>query len=132
MMAYYFFDGFQIEEYNPEDGMAEADLEVKGPEAKPEIDGEIPVFVPNAFSPNGDGLNDVFQPEVGVAKPSAFEIYSRWGQQIVQLDPGNPVWDGRDMKGRLLEPGIYIWRMEWPRTPGLATPAQQGQVTILR
>lgn len=132
MMAYYFFDDFQIEEYNPEEGMAQADLEVKGPDAKPEMEGEVPVFVPNAFSPNGDGLNDVFRPEVGAAKPSAFEIYSRWGQQIVQLDPGNPVWDGRDMDGRLLEPGIYVWRMEWPRTPGLAAPAQQGQVTILR
>lgn len=132
VMAYYFFDGFQIEEYNPEEGMDEANLEVKGPDAKPDIEGDIPVFVPNAFSPNGDGLNDLFRPEVGVAKPSAFEIYSRWGQQIVQLDPGNPVWDGRDMSGHLVEPGIYVWRMEWPRTPGLATPAQQGQVTILR
>ena len=131
-MAYYFFDDFQLQEVNPEDGLTPAEQVDKGSGTKPEGIGELPIYVPNAFSPNGDGLNDLFRPEVGDAKPSLFEIYSRWGQCLAHLDPGNPVWDGSDMDGRPLEPGIYVWRMEWPRTPGLSARTREGAVTILR
>ncbi len=131
LMAYYFFDDFKLVEVNPEEGLAPAEQIVKGPGVKPVEEGSLPVYVPNAFSPNGDGLNDVFRPEVGGAKPAVFEIYSRWGQRLAQLDPGNLVWNGRDMEGQLLEPGIYVWRMEWPEMPGFVARTKQGAVTIL-
>ena len=131
-MAYYFFDDFQLQEMSPEEGQAPAELVDKGPEIKPELEEEIPVYVPNAFSPNGDGLNDTFRPEVEGAMPVVFEIYSRWGERLAHLDPGNPEWDGRDMEGRPLAPGIYVWRMEWPQIAGKAARSEQGAVTILR
>ena len=130
-MAYYFFDDFQLVEVSPEDGLTPAEQTVKGPDTTPLEEEELPVYVPNAFSPNGDGLNDFFRPSVGDVKPAVFEIYTRWGQKLAQLDPGNPVWDGRDMDGQLLESGTYVWRMEWPTMPGFAARTKQGAVTLL-
>ena len=131
LMAYYFFDDFQLVKVNPEEGLTPAEQTVKGPGTKPSEDETLPVYVPNAFSPNGDGLNDLFLPSVGDVKPAAFEIYTRWGQRLAQLDPGNPVWDGRDMEGHILDPGTYVWRMEWPSMPGFAARTKQGAVTVL-
>lgn len=73
------------------------------------------IFVPNAFTPNNDGINDVFRPR-GVAldtSEGAYElkIFNRWGQLIykgTKLDIG---WNGR-FKGPLCEAGLYIYRIE--------------------
>lgn len=130
-LAYYFFDDFTMGPVDLGDEPFPVAEEPKGPD--PELpEGESSVFVPNAFSPNGDGLNDYFAPEVGVQKPSSFEIYSRWGQLVAKLDPGAPRWDGRDMSGTLLGPGIYVWKLEWPGGPASAARSEQGAVTILR
>lgn len=130
-MAYYFFDDFQLQEFVPGQVVTPADQVDVGEEDKPQDLESTEAYVPNAFSPNGDGLNDVFRPETGEELPSAFDIYSRWGERLLQLDPGNPEWDGNDINGRSLAPGVYIWRMEWPRRAGVPARSQQGAVTIL-
>jgi gliding motility-associated-like protein len=68
------------------------------------------VYVPNAFTPNGDGLNDYFKPSFkgGLIKYS-FQIFNRWGEKVFEtriLDKG---WDGRH-KGKLI-PGIYVFKL---------------------
>ena len=66
-------------------------------------------FVPNAFTPNGDGLNDVFR-AVGLYQDIDYKmlIYNRWGQQIfvsTSLDDG---WNG-EVKGKPAEADTYVW-----------------------
>ncbi|GIV31573.1 MAG: hypothetical protein KatS3mg029_0924 [Saprospiraceae bacterium] len=77
------------------------------------------LYVPNAFSPNGDGLNDVFRPYGGfeAVRVHTFQVFDRWGGLVYELD--HPVemneedfgWDGT-AKGRLLDTGTYMWSMQ--------------------
>ncbi len=130
-MAYYFLDDFTLTPIDDNGDPESALMGDKGPEetAKPE---DKPIFVPNAFSPNSDGVNDWFVPEVGAILPISFEIFSRWGQLVASLDPGNPRWNGRGQDGEPVAGGVYIWRLEWPRSMPLEQRTQQGAVTVLR
>lgn len=69
-------------------------------------------FIPNAFTPNGDGLNDVFR-VVGLYRNIKFKmvIYDRWGQLIFQSDSLDKAWDGT-YKGSRCEPETYAWLVE--------------------
>lgn len=66
-------------------------------------------FIPNAFTPNGDGLNDVFR-VVGLYKNIDFKmyLYNRWGQLLFESDDIDKGWDGTS-KGLYCEPGSYVW-----------------------
>jgi len=131
-LAYYFFDAFELDPVPPPGDPSPSQDQVKGPEPTPGYDeAEFGTFVPNAFSPNGDGLNDVFSPRVGSILPVSFKVYSRWGGLVADLDPGQPVWDGKDANGHLLEPGMYIWMLEWPRNTPKEVRNQQGAVLLL-
>ncbi len=131
-LAYYFFDAFSMEPVPPPGEPGPAGVEVKDPlDVDEPGDAGFGMFVPNAFSPNGDGLNDMFKPQVGEVKPVNFGIYTRWGQRIAELDPGSPEWDGKDGQGKLLSPGVYIWMLEWPRSVPQEQRSQQGAVMLL-
>ena len=73
-----------------------------------------PIYIPSGFSPNGDGLNDLFQIHIGktIKKVQALSIYNRWGQLIYQsesaLNPQSLTWDGT-YKGQPVESGTYIY-----------------------
>ena len=66
-------------------------------------------FIPNAFTPNGDGLNDQFR-VVGLYRNITFEmyIYSRWGQLVFQSDDIDHGWDG-SYKNKIAEADTYVW-----------------------
>ena len=67
-------------------------------------------FVPNAFTPNGDGLNDVFLP-VGIligATDYRLRVWTRWGELIFSTDDPNASWDGT-FKGSESPGGGYLW-----------------------
>lgn len=66
-------------------------------------------FIPNAFTPNNDGINDSFKPVVtGVLKNYEFSIYNRYGEKIFQSTNLNKGWDG-SYKNVLQPAGTYIW-----------------------
>ena len=86
------------------------------------------VFVPNAFTPNGDGLNDefrVFGPVVEVV----LVVYDRWGEEVFRSEDPNTGWDGT-WKGKRLPPDVYAWQA-WVRCPGGRTATLKGNVTLL-
>lgn len=101
------------------------------------VDGSQPVYVPNAFSPNGDGTNDYLtlfaNPEV-VETVLYFRIFTRWGNQVwegVDFLPNLSLrgWDGR-YGGRTANTGVYPWTAEVRlRNGGLQQLA--GTVTLL-
>lgn len=67
------------------------------------------VFVPTAFTPNGDGLNDVLRPiAVGVQKINYFTIYNRWGQMVFTTTTNGAGWDGR-IGGALQGTNVFAW-----------------------
>jgi len=95
------------------------------------------VFIPNAFSPNGDGINDrliVFAgPEV--AQVNAFRIFDRWGGLVFErfsfLPNGEAEgWDGR-ADGKMLQPGVYVWLAEIKLLNG-ESRWLKGEVSLVR
>ncbi|HLP94538.1 MAG TPA: gliding motility-associated C-terminal domain-containing protein [Saprospiraceae bacterium] len=98
-----------------------------------EIGAKEDVF-PNAFTPNGDGVNDVFRPiypcEVVASK---LQVYSRWGEKVFETNNPNQGWDGK--YNNLDAPSdVYIWRVEYEaiRAGQQSTFTQSGDVTLLR
>jgi gliding motility-associated-like protein len=69
------------------------------------------IFVPSAFTPNGDGKNDTFEPYMGRSFTLLdFSIYDRWGEKIFTTKKYN-VWDGK-INGHSQNSGIYIWMLK--------------------
>ncbi len=85
------------------------------------------VFIPNSFTPNGDGNNDLF--EISTFRPCEIyklSIYNRWGQKVfVSNDATNTVWDG-SFNGEKLAEDIYIYILE------SVDYRKQGIISILR
>lgn len=66
------------------------------------------VYIPNAFTPNNDGLNDMIKPYfVGIKSLSYFTIYNRWGQKVFTTNDLYKSWDGY-YKGQTIG-GSYVW-----------------------
>jgi gliding motility-associated-like protein len=89
------------------------------------------VFVPSAFTPNGDGLNDVIRPvAVGVQEIKYFRIYNRWGQMIFHTSTNQHGWDGR-IKGTLQGSNVFVWMVS--AIDYLGKPIfLKGTVTLIR
>lgn len=89
------------------------------------------VFVPTAFSPNGDGLNDVYQiRSLCQMDTFHFRIFNRWGQRIYTSNNPNKVWDGT-FKGADAPVGLYVYVMSY-RTIGRRNNFKQGSIQLVR
>ena len=75
------------------------------------------LFIPNTFSPNGDGDNDVFYPRgIGLRSIRSFRVYNRWGELVyerqgIQLNDAVTAWDGT-YKGNKLSPDVFVYVLE--------------------
>ena len=94
------------------------------------------VFVPNAFSPNGDGVNDVFYPRgTGIFRVRNLRIFNRWGEVVFErsgFQANDPTsgWDGRS-RGTRLNPDTYVYVMEII-ADNSTSQVFKGDVTILQ
>lgn len=71
--------------------------------------GQSSIFVPNAFTPNGDGTNDVLKPiGIGYRNLNYFRVFNRWGQQVFYTTRFDDGWDGRN-QGAQSDIGTYFW-----------------------
>lgn len=71
--------------------------------------GDQKLYMPNAFTPNGDGLNDVFRPTfIGPAAKYDFRIYNRWGQLIFRTKTPGIGWDGT-YKSQIQASDVYVY-----------------------
>ena len=83
------------------------------------INGETGVFVPNAFTPDGDNLNEFFAPQGFGVSPDgyAFLIFDRWGEIIFESYSPFEGWNG-SYKGSIVQNGTYIWKLNYKNTNG--------------
>ncbi|MGE5519148.1 MAG: T9SS type B sorting domain-containing protein, partial [Candidatus Dadabacteria bacterium] len=73
---------------------------------------EPTVFVPSAFTPNGDGLNETIKPiAVGMNKIEYFRIYNRWGQLVFSSTENGKGWNGK-IGGQLQETSTFVWEVK--------------------
>jgi gliding motility-associated-like protein len=92
------------------------------------IDIAQQVFLPNAFTPNGDGVNDHFAPiSQFTLNAYRFQIFNRWGELIFDATAPGTGWDGT-WKGVDQEGGVYIYVLRAAEIEGVAT----GTVTLVR
>ena len=75
------------------------------------INKDVEVFVPEAFSPNGDGVNDLFMAEASLMKSFELFVYNKWGQVIYYTDDISKGWDGK-FNGELAPVGSYGYRIQ--------------------
>lgn len=70
------------------------------------------LLVPNAFTPNGDGNNDVFKPiPIGMKSIDLFMVYNRWGQMVYSGSGNDAAWDGT-FGGKKQEMATFVWYAE--------------------
>ena len=70
------------------------------------------IYIPNAFSPNNDDKNEVFQCKATNITDFTMSIYSRWGNHVVTLNSLDEGWDGRD-DGKIVQEDTYIYRVSF-------------------
>jgi gliding motility-associated-like protein len=74
--------------------------------------GNVPL--PNAFTPNGDGRNDVFfiSNPFALEVLQAFEIFDRWGNLMFSTNDVRDAWDGL-YRGNAVNPGLYMYKIKY-------------------
>jgi gliding motility-associated-like protein len=88
-------------------------------------------YVPTAFTPNGDGLNDVFRPvPVGVTSPEYFRVFNRYGQVVFETSRFMQGWDGK-FKGLQQPNGNYVWILKGKDSRGKSIE-MKGSILLIR
>lgn len=91
------------------------------------------MYVPNAFTPDGNSLNDVFAPSGIQVYDYKMMIFDRWGEKIFESSVLNEGWDGKK-GGTLCREGVYVYKIEFKPVNGPAKRRMQemvGHVTLL-
>ncbi|RQO30614.1 hypothetical protein DBR32_07720, partial [Taibaiella sp. KBW10] len=92
------------------------------------------VMIPNAFSPNGDGRNDVFKPVLAIDRAynlTDFKIFNRWGQVVYTTSNINAGWDGTSFNGSLQPQDVYYYTLMIIFMDG-TKQVFKGDVTLIR
>jgi gliding motility-associated-like protein len=89
----------------------------------------VPLWIPNAFSPNGDGRNDVFRPVGEIVSGYSMIIFNRWGEQLFFTTDQTTGWDGTT-KGSLCPTDSYIYKITY-ETPAGNPQALTGTFTLI-
>lgn len=99
------------------------------------VQNDIVVYVPSAFSPNGDGKNDLFFPQASgiyFTKGYKMQIFDRWGEKVFETDNYYNYWNGAKNNGEAKPvEDVYIYRIYYKALDD-KTRLKQGSVTIIR
>lgn len=91
----------------------------------------VGLYVPTAFTPNGDTRNDLFTPLLyGNATSLVFIVYNRWGQKVYETHTLRQGWDGK-INGIAATPGTYVWQCRY-KLDGQPEKLEKGIVQLIR
>ncbi len=92
------------------------------------------IFVPNAFSPNEDGINDVFQPFLGCPVDQYdLKVFNRWGKIVFESTNPDDAWDGNvNGKPAASEMYVYLLQVDYNEEGTPKTELKKGEVSLLR
>jgi gliding motility-associated-like protein len=96
------------------------------------VDNNLILFVPNAFTPNNDGINDLLKVFGISVKTINFNVFNRWGEKVygVETDDLNQGWDGTYL-GKMLPPDVFTYYLSAIFDDG-QTKQLKGSVTLVR
>ncbi len=97
------------------------------------IDGITVFYVPNAFTPGGDGRNEVFIPITSGLDANSYklEIFNRWGELFFATNDLSAGWDGT-YKGKVVQTDVYVWKIDFKEKDSKRKISKMGHVTVLR
>ncbi len=87
------------------------------------------IYIPNSFTPNGDGMNDLFGAYGEAIKDFRMQIFNRWGQMVFESNNVNNRWDGTH-EGVKVPQGSYVYRVIAKGVVGKQT-TKDGTVNII-
>jgi gliding motility-associated-like protein len=92
------------------------------------------IFVPNSFSPNADGANDIYA--IYGARPEYlrefyFTIYDRWGEKVFETNDPTFTWDGA-FKGKILKPTVLVYYMKYVLLGSDSVDVRKGTITLIQ
>lgn len=90
------------------------------------------LYVPNCFSPDGDGLNDFFEVfHIADIQVQKLLVYDRWGSRVFESSDSDPVWNGM-VGGKPVGPGVYAYVLRYRNGLTGMDEVKVGDVTVLR
>jgi gliding motility-associated-like protein len=99
--------------------------------AKEEVDIFYDLLMPNAFTPDGDGVNDIFRvPQSISTTVDKFLVFNRWGQEVFSAK-GREGWDGR-LNGKDEPGGTYVWLVAYYDPITKKHVMKKGTVELIR
>lgn len=96
-----------------------------------QIGGNAQIFIPNTFTPNNDGKNDIFRVRGASYGKFYFAVYNRWGQLLFETNDPSQGWDG-NFNGMQADPGVFGWYLRASCEEGAEEIFQKGSVTLIR
>ncbi|MFT7612997.1 MAG: gliding motility-associated-like protein, partial [Parvicellaceae bacterium] len=102
-----------------------------------EIESVDGIYIPNSFTPNEDGRNDLFSPSIFGFAPENYEfvIYNKWGNRVWSSVVYGETWDGKSGVGNVsfkAPSEVYVWVLLFKNPDGIDIIRKRGHVTVLR
>jgi gliding motility-associated-like protein len=94
-----------------------------------EVTPTMYLYVPNSFTPNGDGLNDFFYVQGEAIQTFKIQVFNRWGDLIFESNDVNTGWDGK-FNGQLVPQGTYVYKLSASSVTGRRT-TKEGTINVL-
>ena len=112
-----------------------ADLQAQKTDGNEVSDNDLYVFIPNAFTPNGDGLNDLFRPTISGPELKLYElrILDRNGGEVFYSDDPERFWNGAvDNQSYISSPTLFIYFLKIQSVVEFSPQTYNGHVVLIR
>jgi gliding motility-associated-like protein len=99
------------------------------------VSEEAILYIPNAFTPDGNGHNEVFRPVVSGFTPTfySFSIFNRWGRLVFETNDLEGSWNGQMLNtGEMSQDGAYTWKLEYQTEQDPTIRRMDGMVILLK
>jgi len=89
------------------------------------------MYIPSAFTPNGDGINDFFGVKAEGIKLFKLQIFNRWGEIVFETDDITNLWDGTYQGEKITSTDVYVYQVKAIGLNDKPLPEEKGRVTLV-
>jgi gliding motility-associated-like protein len=89
------------------------------------------LYIPSAFTPDGDGVNDAFGAKGKNIISLKMKIYNRWGELVYESDKLNDTWDGTYKGNAITNTDVFVYTVNAVSVDGKPLPEENGTVTLV-